>query len=260
MLNSLDTIDPTTKKSKDWRDYVKSIGWLEQTTGYKFLSNLPQSVQDSIKNNTNLGILAKIPPDKPKPASLIAAYEPIETSAIVPGTNLYSSVRQYSFPEESPIRIFIGNLEINSISEVGLDQQSHIQVGLEQISTPQRSPSQVSTLQTSSSQISNSQLGISQIGTSQNSLTQIGTNQFSKQQVSTTEVSTTEIGTTKIDTIEASSSQIDLSQVSTFEIGSITQFNSSKISLPSGIPSQQLLSIHSLTPESINTIANLQLT
>jgi hypothetical protein len=162
-------------KPKDWRDCVKSIGWLEQTTGYKFLLNLQQSVQNSIKNNINLGILAN------KSASLIAAYEPINTSAIVPGTNLYSSVGQYSFPEKSPIRIFIGNLEINSTSQVGLDQQSHTQVGLEQISTPQRSPSQVGTLQTSSSQISNSQFGISQIGTSQNSFTQVRTNQASKQ-------------------------------------------------------------------------------
>ena len=53
---------------------------------------------------------------QPIAASLIAASELINTSVIVPGTNLYSSVGQDSFPEESAIRIAIGNFEINRTS------------------------------------------------------------------------------------------------------------------------------------------------
>lgn len=42
-------------KDKTWRDYRVSVDALEQKTGYDFLSNVPEAIQDAIENKVDRG-------------------------------------------------------------------------------------------------------------------------------------------------------------------------------------------------------------
>jgi len=119
----------------------------------------------------------------------------------------------------------------------------------------------VDSSESSRSQITYPSVDLSQITVKKPSVTQVTRLDIGIPQVAVTEFSPNQFAASPVDT-----AQVDIAKLSTFQADKL-QFNPSqvgvlqndslKIPLSSSISSQQLFSIHALTPESITTINNI---
>jgi hypothetical protein len=191
-------------------------------------------------------------------ASLLADTETIG------GIDFNDSIGHSSIPKESIMSINESPFTDN-ISQISIDQISPIHNGFAQVGTTQISTTQVSTSQVSPSQIaimhnaklknSSSQIGFIQNGVSQGGIPQISSKAIGSTQVGTSQVDAEEIGSSQVD-----SSQVDTAESNPFHTTAKIQINSSKITLPSSVTSQQFISSnfpsHNSTPEIINVLNN----
>ena len=229
-----------------WQNYQISINELEEITGYDFLHNLPDELEEVLENKNTLI------PD----ASLLATAD-IESGSIVSSN---SSIGHDSVTEKSSggCSKFHGNIAQDAVGKT-----SALQLGFNQSCT-----SQIDFYQLCSSQVSTSQVSTNQINTFHNSQEQEGFSEVSISQVdilheSFLKMQSTEIGPSKID-----SNHVHVTHISPFEINasknSDTQFKfipevrSSEITFSSSVSPEQFFNshLHNSTPQIINRLNN----
>ena len=227
-----------------------NVEQIENLTGYDFFSNIPIDIQQKIESRSIADIRTRI--NLIEPAPLMANT----TQGLLPntvGTFFNSAIRHGSAPDQIEPATEIALIS-SRILEVGIGQIGTFKTG--NFSTDENSTYSSNLIQSSVSQISPTQIGMTQVGRKQTNISQNSFPQSSLSQVSTKQVGTSQIGSTQIDFFEISSSQINSSQVSTFKSSNQTinsipfthftndsqQFNPIKVTLPSVVTSQQLIS------------------
>ena len=253
-----------SRANKDWKDpkdgLLKSVKELEEITHYNFFSNIPQEIQDAIKDRPVFDIVNRL---NILSAPLMASDN---TNLIDINRTLDNGVIGHSSVPEQNSRQISQITQVLGTNETRVSQDGIVQVGVKQISIPQDSVSQISSFQSATTQI-----GTSQIRTPQTSTSQISIAQVSSINPTTVEVSSNQASSTQISIIPGSTLQIRSHQIDSFKISSlqndvpVINFNQGKISLPSTVTSEQFFSsnllsrtdhLHTLTPESITTINN----
>lgn len=244
---------------RDWKLDMIPVDDLEEITQYDFLNNIPQEIQNVIEARPYDEILQRFNSLRSgsSTASLLANNE------IVSGTSLNTSISHSSVPKEGIVSI--DSAIDDHTSQIGIFQIGSFQNGTSQISLDQDSTSQISTSQVSPTQISISDKTISESSSSQVGFTKISATQPSASQIGTKAISTSQIRTPQVSTEEIGSSQIDSSQISTiqgnpFIFATGVQIDSSEVTLPRSVPSQQFFSSnfpsHNSTPQIINRLNN----
>ncbi|RCJ37653.1 hypothetical protein A6769_12185 [Nostoc punctiforme NIES-2108] len=172
-----------------------------------------------------------------------------EHSSLFQGWNAqFLGSTEISIGQDSPIQFNPSELNITQIStvqnsprKISIGQVSAIQGGASQISTSQVSAGQVGIRQNCPSQIDTSQIGVTQIGTHQPSIFKIDTDQVSPFQVGILQKNICQISFSQTSSSQISSPQLGFTQISSNQVSSF-QVNPTKISLPSSISLEQLLS------------------
>lgn len=261
----------------DWRRWRVSVNDLEAITGYDFLSNVPEEIQNIIEADDFSTLLEPL-----------YVPTPLSTPALTASSAFPFLISDNSVSDNSPVRhdgiISRANSQgvffHDGIPEIGIMQAGIIQVGSPEISAFQVSPFQatfsqtdpfeVSTPEVGSLQTRERQVSLTQVGFNQNSITQVGfkyngTTQISPFQVGTTQSSIAQLGIPqngmpKVNSLQKSISQVSTAQVSTAQVSTAQvnppQANASEIPLSSSVSSKQLFSVHTSTPESIHTLNN----
>jgi DNA/RNA endonuclease G (NUC1) len=240
-----------------WRNYTRSVDFVEGETGYNFFSNLSPAIQKAIEANSVLKEASTF-----SSASLLASFNTMQGSDITSNT----SVSEYGIGQESYLleSSTLGTIALG-VDKVGSDKDGSFQGCL-----IEKGPTQIGSGQIRIIQPSLMQPGIPQISIDQNSFihggflqssspqistSQIGTNQINPFHVNILESGSTQVGSTQI-ARQGSSHQIGSAQIGSSEIGkfqsSPTQVNSSQVNLieipfPSSISLQQFLSSHNYT-------------
>ena len=229
-----------------WQNYKISINELEDITGYDFLHNLPDELEEILENKNTLI----------SGASLLATAD-IEPGSIISSNSSigHNGVSEKSFIDVANVQYDIGQIGVNNVS---INQVNSRQIGSRQIDFSQTSPSQVGT----------SQVGISQINTfhdsqEQKSFSEVSTSQVDILYESFLETQSTQISSSKID-----SNHVHITHISPFEINasknSDTQFKfipevrSSEITFSSSVSPEQFFNshLHNSTPQIINELNN----
>jgi hypothetical protein len=247
------------EEGKIWQEYSLSVNTLEENLNqydidYDFFSNIQKDLRKELKNEGNI-------------ASLLASNNKFSSESLGVSFGTFDkNIGQSSLPQESIVEVTTTTRPTFGIPQISPNQDSRIQI----VSVPNGSleigSSQIDPLHIGTSKVSfpcigpvNSgitQISSSKIGSYQARIGQASPKQSGFRQVGQRKASSFEVSTTKID-----SSQIDVSQVNSDSfIHAPTQFNSSEVSLPSSVPSQQFFSSdfpsHNSTPEIINALNN----
>jgi Bacterial Ig domain len=191
-----------------WPSWRVDVNYLEQITGYDFFSNLTNEVEEAIESDNSSPL---VPPLEATPlladSEFISFSNPLISSIIGIGDN--STIRQ------------------NGVVSVPIPDHSLISGILE-----------VSPNHGTFQSLTTPEIRSSEIGFIQDSHTEIGSFQVRIGENSSPQVRTEEEGSTKISPLEINFLKTNLFQVDP------TQVNSNKVSLPSSITLQQLLSSH----------------
>ena len=200
----------------NWQEWRVSVNYLEEITGYDFLSNLPDDVEEILENDNS---------SSPQ-ASLLA----------VPETSL-----SFSDSSISP-RI------------VTSDNTTTGQDGFVSIPT-ERATISDSSLKVSSNQTTFNNNAISEISSSEISIVEASKIKISPFKVGISENSSVETRPTESSSSQNSIFENNIIQ-SDFQQFSSTQIDPSEISFASSISSEQFFSIHDATPQIINELNN----
>ncbi len=252
---------------KNWETWRVNGNDLESVTGYNFLSNLPELLQDNIEEagvspsltapllaesaelstieipNTTVGhnSIAK--------NSTISVNIPFNTSQISldensvgQGNVFYSGSTQSSLGEINSVEstlhddsiVHIGSVK-DSSTDKRLREMSFTQVGIDENSFINLSPAQVSPTQISSSEVDFFEF----------SPTEVGVGEIAPTQISVPKISPTEVGVGEI-----APTQISVPKISP------NNSNLTKISFASSISPEQFFSVHNSTPKITNVLNN----
>jgi hypothetical protein len=225
---------------------------------YNFFSNLAKDLQDSIKHQVF------VPGSDPLAAfPLLSANlfsdEELFSSLHIPNTTIWhDGLIKDSFTQ-------LSSLQVGS-SQVGFTQVRSPQIQSTQISSTQVSPIQPSLIESGSSQINLGQISTFQVAPTQTTASeirssQIGVFQTSISQSGITQISTSQNSSFKIELLQPFATEVNSAQINTIQDS--RQINSSKVSLPSSISSEQFFSAysgHNVSPTSIYNINNTVLT
>jgi DNA/RNA non-specific endonuclease len=204
-----------------WQDWRVSIDYLENLTGYNFLSELPDSIQKAIESRDN-GLL-------PNGAPLMADSNSVSSSVFnYIGDDF--SIRKASLGQVTAaetININDGIIE-NTSSKKCFAEDSSSKVGFLKPNIFHPRIGQDSILEIGSVHNGISDCSPIQVNSSENGITQINIFDDGITQTSVDEVSITQIDVAKASIRNISIAQINSSQVSVLNL-SLSQFNSTKI-------------------------------
>jgi PKD domain/Bacterial Ig domain len=230
----------------DWTQYIVSINELEEITGYKFLSEVPEFIRNQLKQNrNNTGILS---------ASLLADNSNNRLDLLSLPISDDSAIRKSQLPISSPNSFPI---ESDGSSEIDI---RHVEVTL-------------GSFQISTSQISGSDPNLTQVGISQTDPFHVAVFDRSFEHIDSIQVSFSEIGIQNsfdkgvlkissdqnglVDNDVFRPTQVSFTQVNPAQVSRIQK--PTEISFPSSITSQQLFSSnlsHNSSPNLLTDIYN----
>jgi hypothetical protein len=238
---------------------------IESLTGFDFLTNLPNDVENRIeanrdfqRNNTSLSASLLANSTSFDPNLISPVFHPFLKSSIRhDGVSKHDEMNIAQNTEFSPSEVGFseigafdsGGKEISShqfstseidIKEIGSGQVSTLQIsplhnstfeiGSGEVSIDQFDPDSPSTDGSGFSQISPTQVSTNQVSTNQDSFNQIGIPQNGVHQVGFSQISPTQIGSTQVSPTQTGITQVSPTQVSADQLG-ISQFDSSQLSI-----------------------------
>ena len=206
-----------------WLSWRVNVDYLETITGFDFLSNLPDDIEQAIESDDSSPLTP-----------------PLQAAPLMAGSKIKS------FTNGSvPSRIGIGDnstIGQNGIVAIPTETTTHrlFPNSPLEVSTSHIGFQSVTTCESRSSEISLNQNGQIEVGSFE-----IGISENSPLQVGVTEAGFSEVGTFEVDSFKPDFFQFNSSQI-----------DSSEISFSSSVPSQQFFSSHNSTPEIINELNN----
>jgi hypothetical protein len=218
----------------DWRDWRVSIDYLESLTGYNFLSELPEDIQEAIESEDNGLLLVAAP--------LLADMHPSSTSSFLKyvSENIsfrHDNITQVADAQAIPVQessfevaVVKGSFAQGNSAEVSTFKIDGVHTNFNEVGSLK-----VNSLENGIPNSSTILFGSSKIGIIHLNLIQKDIEHISSTKVGVTHINTSQIGSVQISTTKDNATQINSLQTSTSEA------DSSKISLSSSITLQQLL-------------------
>jgi hypothetical protein len=261
-----------------------SVEDLENQTGYRFLSNIPSNIQQTIKGVQKQQLIGRIN-QLLVTAPLMADTNSINTLFTVSqnnGTDFNSSILQSSIPKESSIgsissipQSFIGltsypwqtqgrstEVSFNQIGEIESNRatltQRPTEIGSGQISIAKVNLTQIATIPTSLYQISSPQIGVSKITSVEGHVISRNSNQGSITEISSfnvipiSKVAPVQINSTQISFVPQSGITMDVIKDQTWEVSSTSSVEFQK--LFNSINTSSGVKTHDLTPNLLTDI------
>jgi hypothetical protein len=229
-----------------WQNYKISINELEDITGYDFLNNLPDELEEILEDKNTL-----IPEAKLLAASGIDSDSIISSNSSVG----HNSISEKSSTEIGKVYEGIGQIGVNNISSA-------------QSRSRQVSPSQIGSSKTGISQVGISQVGSFKINSADTSFYQISPPQVNPSKIdifqstninfSLAQIGATKVNSNNIDSLHESTTEIDLFENGNTPFLPISQVRPAKISFASSVSPEQFFKshFHNSTPEIINALNN----
>jgi hypothetical protein len=240
---------------RNWRNFIKSVDFIENQTGLDFFKNLPSNIENILEAKIDDGLLS---------ASLQADFDS-EINSSPPSIFQGSAFNDGSLKTTNFDATIIPSIPFR-IGQPGILKSNSITI----------SPHKIDETQIRMGESNITYIGIPKIGICQDSISDTSKSPWSKTQSAatilpwvatdawsffekdglTSSVVSTEIDSSKIDLTKIGSIQVDPSQHSICEIDSM-KIDSSKVTLPSSITLQQLLSSHLQTHNVTPILSNI---
>ena len=236
------------RKWNFWQDWRVSIDYIENLTGYDFLSELPDQIEEAIESRGD-GLL-------PSSASLMADDNHISNSILNDIGNNFI-VRQAGLSQVATTKfVDIDNsISKNTTSKKSFSKENASEISLFQhrVIHPRLSKARILEVDSIKNRVSDSSM--IQVNPAKNRIAEINIFNDSIRQSSTTQINTTQIDTKQtslrqIDTAEVNSTQTNVLQLDT------SQVDITEIPFTSSIPSKQFFSSHNSTPQIIDVLNN----
>jgi large repetitive protein len=233
---------------RNWRNFIKSVDFIENQTDLNFFTNLPSDIENILEAQQDNGLLSASLQANSNSSPLSIFQGSSLNDSFFKANNCDFSIipfrpRQTSILEVNPITISFGV----SFSEVSKTQIGVGEIDITQIGIPKVSIGQNSVSDTSKSPWSKTQSAATILPW----VTADAWSFFEKERLTSSVVST-KVGTSEINLTQIGSIQVNPSQNSFAQIDSM-KIDSSKVTLPSSISLQQLLSsqlpTHDLTSD-----------
>jgi hypothetical protein len=243
---------------RNWRNFVKSVDFIENQTNLDFFTNLSSNIENILEAEVDDGLLS---------ANLQADFNLVDFDM---NLNPLRVVQNSAFN--------VSSVKTN-LQETGIGKVNVKQAGVLEKSPFAISPTEVSKTQITPREIDKTYISIPKISIFQDSVSNTAISSIRGTQPSTTKLSQindtsileqgrktsavfpTEISPSEIDLTQIGSIQVNPSQNSFAQIDSM-KIDSSKVTLTSSIPIQQLLSsqlqTHDLTPNLDNIYSTAQ--